>query len=89
MNRASLAALLIICWLTSGLAGAGYWNAYFRCQYPNNYKDQLWAAQGQGTALIVNMIYGPVGLVVSLFATGFGSAGWTLSRQVTTEESCL
>jgi hypothetical protein len=70
--------IIMVIWIASGLGVAGAWNADFRGEYPDNYRDAKWALDGCRMAYTMSFS-GPIGLVVlSVLTNGFRH-GWTVT----------
>lgn len=64
---------LLLIWISYGIIGAGFDNAYFQ----RKWSRQCDGRSDLGKALIVIPL-GPINLIVSYLLTGFGEYGWSL-----------
>lgn len=69
-------ALCIAGWLACAIVSSGTFLAYFQGEWPNmaanNYREDL------GAGLFYGVLFGPFGLLGSIFLSGFWKHGWTL-----------
>ena len=69
---------LISAWLVCGILTAGAMNASFRGDFPNVYADAVRARNRGASSIGYGLMFGPFGLLISPFMTGFYQHGWTL-----------
>lgn len=65
-------------WLVCAFITAGIFVASFQHEFPSIAKETY--RQDLGMGVLYGLICGPVGLVVSIFTSGFCQHGWTLKR---------
>ena len=68
--------LIVVAWVACAVGTAGFWFAYFQGEWPNSAKYNR--REDLGDAMLVGLVFGPIGLIVSFFGTGFAEHGWRL-----------
>jgi len=68
--------LIIVGWLICAVLTAGMWFAEFQGKFPEvaqkNRRSDL------GEAILIGLVFGPLGLVAEFFTSGFAEHGWRL-----------
>lgn len=73
--------VVIAAWALCGIAAAGFEVAYFQGKYKLSAKSEY--REDLGHSLMFGLLFGPVALIVSFFAGGFGKYGWRLRNRKT------
>jgi len=68
-------ALIIVGWLICAVLTAGMSFAYFEEKYPIAKNDKR---ENLGESLIFGLVFGPFGVIVVFFLSGFAKRGWRL-----------
>ena len=73
-TKTGFAALITALWISAGLIGAGWSNAYFQRKFV-----LLCEGRSDLARSLVFVPTGPINMFVAFFFTGFGQYGWSLS----------
>lgn len=68
--------IFVVFWLLCGLLEAGMNFAYFQDKYPNHAERDK--REDLGDALLMGLMYGPIGATIEFFESGFAEYGWRL-----------
>lgn len=69
--------IVVICaWIACGVGTAGITFAYFQDSYPTIAKQTR--RQDLAFSCFLGGLFGPIGLVISFFLSGFAEHGWRL-----------
>ena len=72
-------AILIACivfWLACAAVTAGMYFAESQCKFPEGAKERR--REDMGEAWVFGIVFGPLGLVLEFFLSGFAKYGWRM-----------
>jgi hypothetical protein len=70
------AAFMAFVWLVSGFLSSGVFYAHFQRKFPSIADDNR--REDAAAGVFFGLVFGPIGLFLSLFLSGFLKHGWAL-----------